>query len=97
MPHCSKSHVVAHIDLLSKQMNCMKVLPIYCYNDDDNDLMMITTKKQRTQIFFSLQKGQKTFTNAKNTSERMLEYTDHIGWSVIDTVACSHTEISICR
>ena len=38
-----------HIDLLANRKNSMKILPIYCYNDDDNDLM--TMKKQQTQIF----------------------------------------------
>ena len=37
------------IDLLAKQRNCMKILPIYCYNVDDNVLM--TTKKQRTLLY----------------------------------------------
>ena len=39
------------IDLLAKEMNCIKILPIYCYNDDDNDLL--TAIKQRTQFIFN--------------------------------------------
>ena len=33
-------------------MNCMKILPIYSYNDDD--FVIITTKKQRTLIIFTI-------------------------------------------
>ena len=34
--------IVHHINLLADQMNCMKILPIYCYNDDD--FVLITTR-----------------------------------------------------
>ena len=48
---CDGAPLTAHsgIDMLVSQTNCMKILPIRCYNDDDNDLM--TTKKQRTHFF----------------------------------------------
>ena len=50
--HGTEQMVDHHTDLLAKEMKCMKILQIYYYNDDDNDLM--TRKEQRTQIFFSL-------------------------------------------
>ena len=41
---------VHQMDLFAKQRDSMKILPIYCYNVDDNVLM--TTKKQRALICF---------------------------------------------
>ena len=40
------------LNLLANHMNCMEILPIYCYNDDGFDLD--TTKKQRTHIIFTI-------------------------------------------
>ena len=40
------------VGLPAKQLYSMKIFSIYCYKDDDNDLM--ATKKQRAPIFFSL-------------------------------------------
>ena len=42
--------IVHHINLLANQMNCMKILPIYCYSDDD--FVLITTKKNNEILLF---------------------------------------------
>ena len=44
--HWTVQITVHHIDFFVKQMNCMKILPVYSYNDDDNDLT--------TDLFFPL-------------------------------------------
>ena len=56
------------MDLPAKQMNSMKILPIYCYNDDDNDFM--TANKQQTLIFY-YKSEEKSFAHTANTSDRL--------------------------
>ena len=47
-------------------MNCMKILQIYCYNDDA--FVLITTKKQRTLIIFH---DKSDLDTQINTSDRL--------------------------